>query len=114
MHCVNEWAEETYQKFGEEGVEDEKDTKDGCFLQRAKCCFSSGSLKEVTCLASGEEVICIPRSAQAKGRIPLAKIHRAMKPLQPDAASSITSSFGRIDVPRYCPEVIPLPPFGVQ
>uniref|UniRef100_A0A8C9NPV5 Uncharacterized protein n=1 Tax=Serinus canaria TaxID=9135 RepID=A0A8C9NPV5_SERCA len=33
MHCVNEWAEETYQKFGEEGVEDEKDTKDGCFLQ---------------------------------------------------------------------------------
>lgn len=51
MHCVNEWAEETYQKFGEEGVEDEKDTKDGCFLQRAKCSFSSGSLKEVTCLA---------------------------------------------------------------
>lgn len=24
MHCMNEWAEETYQKFSEEGVEDRK------------------------------------------------------------------------------------------
>lgn len=63
---------------------------------------------------SGEEVICIPHSAQAKGRIPLAKVHGAMKLLQPDAASSITSSSGRTEVPRYCPEVILLPPLGVQ
>lgn len=27
MHCMNEWAEDTYQKFGEEGVEDEKKKK---------------------------------------------------------------------------------------
>lgn len=47
---MNEWLRETYHKFGEQGVEDEKATGDGCSLQLAKCRFSSRSLNEVTCL----------------------------------------------------------------
>lgn len=74
-----------------------------------KWCFS-------TCNWCSGEVICIPHSAPAKGHIPLAKIHKAIKLLQPDAANmlTITSSFSGTDVPRYRPKVTLLPPFGKQ